>query len=160
MGREQCYEMFQKLMDRLDLKKAKKTIFDENSFKALVEILKLGKTSFPGLVIRQPELDLVMKGTLKACFNEQVWRFVQGRGKSNFLEEIWRELRSFESISVARDGRLLARPSVSVCIVDCGQLMELIDVTNKLKDGAPVKTLNAAVKIRCQSRVLVRIYGF
>ena len=158
MGRQQCTDMFERLLEKLDLDKARRTIFDENSFKAMIEILKLGKTSFPGLVVRQPELDLVMKGMLKACFVETVWRFMQGKGKSSMMEDIWRELRSFETISVAKDRRLLARPTVSVYVTtNEGQTVELVDLINDANGGAPVRSVNAAVMFRCQSRILVRL---
>ena len=90
------------------------------------------------------------------CFIETISRFVKGKGKSHLLEDIWRELRCFDVIAMAKDGRFVVRPTSSVCCVKGERkLMEMMDARNMKKEGATTKTINAAVAIRFQNRVLV-----
>ena len=123
----------------------------------MLDMLKIGKLAFPGLVVRQQEIDIICKGILKACFIETVNQYVSGKGKSSLLDDLWNELKVFDIVTIEKDRRFGIRPAVSVAITapSDNKYMELVDMNNEGREGAPVKTINAAIKINFQSRVLV-----
>ena len=157
MDQNECDNKFEMLMSKIDINKANKAIFDEDSFKALVELLKIGKLACPGMVIRRPELDLMVKGILKACFIEAIRQYTSGKGQHSGLSDIWKELREFDQVTIKKDMRFQRRPSVSVHITESKpKQIVLVDSVNLARKGAPLRTINAAAKISFQSRILVR----
>ena len=66
MGEEKCEEKFTELLNRIDGDISKKGKFSKKTFDAVLEMLRMGRVAFPGLVIRDPGLDLVVKGLLRA----------------------------------------------------------------------------------------------
>ena len=119
-------------------------------------MLRMGRVAFPGLVVRDPGLDLIVKGLLRACLMETIQDFKSGKGKSSYLEDIWRELRQFDLITVTRDPRYIPRPSVTVYTVGIpGDMIKLVNLTKIEEKGAPIVGVNGAVQIKIQTRALV-----
>ena len=157
MGKEKCEEKFNELLNKIDGDISKSGKFSKNTFDAVVEMLKIGRIAFPGLVIRDPGLDLVVKGMLRACLMETIQEFISGKGQSSYLDDIWRELRQFDLIATNKDPKFIPRPMVTVYASgQTGNMIRLIDWTKEITDSASKRTVNGAVEIKIQTRSLVR----
>ena len=155
---QKCKDRFYEILDRMDISTLKGTRFDQKTFEAVVEILKIGKSAFPGLVIRQPEVDLFVQATLKSTLVETIESYAQGKGKTTLLEQIWRELKDFGKLSLIKNEKLVPRPLSAVYTVEPtpGSSIQMLDLVNVATEGASKITPKAAVKFNIQTRSMVR----
>ena len=158
MSPRKCREKFDEIMERMDFSVLKGVTFDQKTFDAIVEILKIGKSAFPGLVIRHPELDLFIQATLKSALIETIESYIRGKGKMAFLEQIWRELKDFGKLSLIKNSKLVPRPLSAVYTVEPtpGSAIQMLDLINTATKGASKLTPKAAVKLTIQTRSMVR----
>ena len=154
---QKCSDRFYEILDKMEFSALKLDKFNEKTFELVVEILKIGKSAFPGLVTRQPDLDLFVQAILKSALVETIDSFVRGRGKIMLLEQIWRELKEFGKLSIIRDPNLTPRPLTAVYTVEPtpGSSIQMLDLTYTAGEDGPKTRSKAAVKINIQTRSLV-----
>ena len=156
---QKCKDRFYEILDKMEFSALKLDKFNNQTFELVVEMLKIGKSAFPGLVIRQPDLDLFVQATLKSALIETIDSFVRGRGRIMLLEQLWRELRDFGKLSIIKDPKLAPRPLTAVYTVEPtpGSSIQMLDLVNISAEGGPKTTKKAAVRINLQTRSMVSI---
>ena len=159
---KKCRERFYEILEKMNISVLKGNKFDQITFEAVVEILKIGKSAFPGLVIRQPELDMFVKATLKSALIETIESYTQGKGKITVLEQIWRELKDFGKLSLIKNEKFAPRPLSAVYTAEStpGSAIQVLDLINVAVEGASRLTKKAAVRLNIQTRSMVRNHMF
>ena len=154
---KKCRERFYEILEKMDISSLNSAKFNKQTFEAVIEILKIGKSAFPGLVIRQPDLDMIIQATLKSILVETISTYARGQGKLNFLEEIWRELKDFANLSLVKNSKLAPRPLTAVYTVETthGSSIQVLDLFNTTASGAAKLTPSAAVRLNIQTRSMV-----
>ena len=156
---QKCKDKFYEILDRMEITVLNGAHFDQKTFDAVVEILKIGKSAFPGLVIRQPDLDMFVQATLKSALVETIESYTQGKGKTTYLDQIWRELKEFGKLSLIKDPKLAPRPLSAVYTVEptSRSSIQMLDLINVTAEGAPKLTAKAAVRLNIQTRSMVSV---
>ena len=155
MTPEACKEKFDSLVAKLKLETLNSLQFDEQVYQAVVEILKIGKSAFPGMTINQPEVDLAVQWALKVGFFETIKSFISGKGEEKFQDDIWRELKDFDVLTVIKVKGFAPRPTVAVYTAGkSGSMIQTVDL--QYNGTGAVKTVTDAVaKIKLQTRIIV-----
>ena len=154
---QKCRDRFYEILERMDVTTLVSANFDKKTYEAVVEILKIGKSAFPGLVIRQPDLDMIIQATLKSALIETISSYIQGKGKEALLDQIWRELKDFGKLSLIKNEKFAPRPLSAVYTVEplFGSPIQILDLVDTSVEGAPKLTAKAAVRINIQTRAMV-----
>ena len=154
---QKCRDRFYEILEKMEIDSLKSANYNKKIFEAVVEILKIGKSAFPGLVTRQPDLDMIVQATLKSVLIETISSYVKGKGKVYLLEQIWKELKDFGKLSIIKNDKLLPRPVTAVYTVETtiGSSILLMDLVNTTAEGASKLVSNAAVRFNIETRSMV-----
>ena len=98
MGKNACNERFVVMKNNLDPKWIKDFHFEREHTEAMVNLLKIGKNAFPGLIQKDTEIDIFMKNALRSALLESIIQYVKGKGKLSALDDLYREIGMFSSI--------------------------------------------------------------
>ena len=98
MGKTACHEKFVVMKNNLDTKWIKDFQFEQKHTEAMVNLLKIGKNAFPGLIQKDAEIDIFMKNALQSALLESIIQYIKGRGKLSALDDLYREISLFSSI--------------------------------------------------------------
>ena len=155
MTPEACKEKFDSLVAKLKLEKLNSLQFDEQVYQTVVETLKVGKSAFPGMTINQPEVDLAVQWALKVGLLETIKSFVMGKGDEKFQDDIWRELKDFDVLTVIKVEGFVPRPTVAVYIAGkSGSMIQTVDLQHSGTGTMKIVT-DAIARIKLQARVIV-----
>ena len=100
LGKPACLEKFQTLKSNLKPEWISNLQFFPEQQKALIDLLRIGKNAFPGLIQKDAEINVFMKNALQSALLESIICFVKGKGKISALDDLYREIGQFPSISV------------------------------------------------------------
>ena len=156
MSPRECKDRFENLIAKFDPNIINSNEFDKQIFMSVVELLKIGRAAFPGMIIDRTEVDMAVQWALKAGLMETIKSFIMGKGKEKYQEEIWRELKDFDVLTVIKIKGFAPRPTVAVYTTGkSGSMIQIHDLISRIGEKYK-KTPNAVAKIKLRARIMVR----
>ena len=98
LGRLACIEKFLAMRQNLKPEWIKDYQYVQEQQTAVINLLKMGKNVFPGLMQNDPEINIFLKNALRSALIESIKLFIKGRGRSPALDELFREIIQFPTI--------------------------------------------------------------
>ena len=95
LGKINCIDRFQSMKSRLETKWLKDLDFRKDQQQAVISLMRIGRNAFPGLLQRDPEIDLFIRNSLKSAVVETIKLFTKGLGRSPHLDDLFREIKEF-----------------------------------------------------------------
>ena len=95
LGKINCIDRFQQMKTKLETSWLRDLEFRTEQQQAVINLLRIGRNAFPGLLQRDSEIDLFMKNALKSATLEAIKSFTKGLGKSPHLADLFREIKEF-----------------------------------------------------------------
>ena len=87
LGKINCIDRFQGMKSRLETKWLKDMSFQNDQ--------NIGRNAFPGLLQRDPEIDLFIRNCLRSAVLKAIKSFTKGLGRSPHLDDLFREIKEF-----------------------------------------------------------------
>ena len=97
-GKKACVDKYNLIKSKFNTDNLRNSVFEKADLENLLSAIRLGGASFPGLLVKDNEMDVFMKSILKACLMESIHMFAKGKGKVSYLNDILRELKQFLTI--------------------------------------------------------------
>ena len=159
IGKEKCTEKFEIMKSMLETSSLKDFKFNPGQHDRILKLLRVSKNMSPGLLQRDYEVDLFVRNELKSCLIESLKRFSKGRGKSDILEELCKEIKNFATVCNMVNPDIPDLPMAGTVItIKTGRPIKMLTTRARCKNDIEgwKQWKSAAIRLNFQTRTMVR----